>query len=66
MSKKRVGIYIDEKVWALVKELAWQDRKSVSEYVEKLISGQEYRVALQTLVEDVIIPEKVYRDTDVI
>ena len=65
MSKKRVGIYIDEKVWALVKELAWQDRKSVSEYVEKLISGQEYRVALQTLVEDVIIPEKVYRDTDV-
>ena len=66
MSKKRVGIYIDEKVWARVKELAWRDRKSVSEYVEKLISGQEYRVALQTLVEDVIIPEKVYRDTDVI
>ena len=60
MSKKRVGIYIDEGVWEDIREKAWRERKSMSEYVEDMLSG----ISVKELVEDVIIPEKVYRDTD--
>ena len=60
MSKKRVGIYIEEEVWKRVKELAWKEHKSVSEYIEGRLGGSNAK----KLVEDVIIPPKTYRDTD--
>ena len=39
MSKKRVGIYIDEDVWKAGNEIAYEHRVSFSEHVEKLLSG---------------------------
>ena len=71
MSKKRVGIYIDEVVWDVGKDHAWKSKVSLSSYIEELIAkdGLKRRSPItreetKALVEDVIIPEKVYRDTD--
>ena len=40
MSKKRVGINLDHKVWELSKELAHDKRESLSGYIEGLITGR--------------------------
>ena len=53
MSKKRVGIYIEEEVWKTATERAWEARKSVSAYIEDVLTAP---VDAKELIEDVIIP----------
>ena len=37
--KKRVSIYIDDLVWENVKEHAWRQRKSASQFLEDVLDG---------------------------
>ena len=39
MSKKRVGLYMEEDVWGIAKDRAWRGKVSLSSYIEGLISG---------------------------
>ena len=52
MSKKRVGLYIEEDVWNVAKEAAWSRKVSLSSYIEGLI---EYPDLVPPMV---IIPER--------
>ena len=55
MSKKRVGLYIEEDVWNVAKEAAWSRKVSLSSYIEGLI---EYPDLVQKLANPLVRVEK--------
>ena len=55
MSKKRVGLYIEEDVWNVAKEAAWSRKVSLSSYIEDLI---EYPDLVQKLANPLVRVEK--------